>query len=143
MKIAGIGIVLFTIGGIIFAGYTHYNSVLLQRDTAVLRVQILKVSHEVQKNTISEQTKAIQVWKEHTETLKNTMDQMDTAREEASHEATRIRGILERHDLEKLSIAKPALIETRINRGTSQSLRMFESATNRSKNRSGSDRPPK
>jgi hypothetical protein len=129
VKVATIGAVITVIGGVIFAGYTHYNNILDEKEEAILLANSLKVAKSVQDETIRSQKDVIGIWVKHTEQLKQTIDKMDKARLEASAEANRIKDILNKHDLEKLSLAKPGLIENRINRGTSRALRMLETST--------------
>lgn len=130
-KVAAIGAVITIIGGVIFAGYTHYNNVLDEKEAAVVLANTLKVAKSVQDETIRGQNNVIGIWAKHTEHLKQTIDKMDKSRIEASAESNRLKDILNKHDLEKLSLAKPGLIENRINRGTSNALRMLETSTGR------------
>ena len=51
--------------------------------------------------------------------------------QEAESGLDEIRSKLSSHDLTKLVLAKPGLIETRINNGTSEAFRLFESDTAR------------
>jgi hypothetical protein len=140
-KVAAIGVVLFTIGGVIFAGYTHYNNILADRETAILQANTLTIKNSVQTETIKQQQDVVKAWKSNVKHLQQTIDRLDKARIDATSEYNRVKDILNKHDLDKLSLAKPGLIENRINRGTAGVLRMYETTTNRSTHKTGNDRP--
>ena len=49
--------------------------------------------------------------------------------ERSNAEVTRIRDVLSKHDMEKLSLAKPLLVERRINAGSARIARLLRAAT--------------
>jgi hypothetical protein len=137
LKLAfGIGLIVA-----VAAAWLHYKSVVSDRDTALAEVGSLTLAKVVQDATISEQKKALDEWKESTAAFQKKLAELTAAQLEASREARRLNDVLARHDLHALSLAKPGLIEPRINSGTADILRLFESATG-SNDRINANRPP-
>ena len=68
-------------------------------------------------------------WAKAQEDTNATLEKLTAASTEAAKESVRIRGILGKHDLEKLALAKPGLIERRINRGSAAAARMLTMAS--------------
>jgi hypothetical protein len=132
LKVALLGVLAVAIGG----AYWHYTVVKGERDAAIALVGALQVADTVQKETISTLEGVNKEWKTSLEEFQDTLDAVADNQIEANEHARRLNDVLSKHDLERLSLAKPGLIERRINRGSADILGMFESATAR-----GSDRP--
>ncbi len=111
------------------AAYWHYTVVKGERDLALQHVGALTVATTVQRTTIKNQEKAIGNWAKAQARMQVTLDALATAQVEANSTARRLNDVLSKHDLHALSLAKPGLIERRINSGTANIFRMFESET--------------
>jgi hypothetical protein len=125
---SGIKMALLAALAVAIAGaYWHYTTVKGERDAAIAQVGALQVANEVQRSTIKDQEAAIENWAEAQARMQATLDALATAQVEANATARRLNNVLSKHDLHALSLAKPGLIERRINSGTADVLRMFES----------------
>jgi len=118
--------------------YWHYTTVKSERDAALTRVGQLQVAHEVQQATITGLEEAIGDWKAQADRFQKTLDAMADAQVEANSQARKLNDVLSKHDLAALSLAKPGLVERRINSGSADVLGLFESATAGSKDQPGS-----
>lgn len=107
--------------------YWHYTVVKGERDLALQQVGALTIANEVQRSTIREQESAISNWAEAQARMQVTLNAMSKAQVEANSTARRLNDVLSKHNLHALSLAKPGLIERRINSGTANILRLFES----------------
>lgn len=125
---SGIKMALLAALAVAIAGaYWHYTVVKGERDLALQKVGALEVANTVQRATIHDQEAAIGNWAEAQERMQATLDSLATAQVEANSTARRLNDVLSKHDLHALSLAKPGLIERRINSGTADVLRLFES----------------
>lgn len=125
---SGIKMALLAALAVAMAGaYWHYTAVKGERDLALQQVGAFKVANEVQRSTIKDQEKALGDWVEAQARMQLTLDALATAQVEANSTARRLNDVLSKHDLHALSLAKPGLIERRINSGTADILRLFES----------------
>jgi len=125
LKVALVVGLAVAVGG----AYWHYTIVKGERDAALQQVGALTLSNAVQVTTIEDQTKAIAEWSVAQERMQATLDAMATNQVEANVTAKELNDVLSRHDLHALALAKPGLIERRINSGTADIFRMFESAS--------------
>lgn len=125
---SGIKMALLAAVAVAVAGaYWHYTVVKGERDLALQQVGALQVANQVQTATIKDQEQAIANWAEAQERMQATLDALATAQVEANSTARRLNDVLSKHDLHALSLAKPGLIERRINSGTADVLGLFES----------------
>jgi hypothetical protein len=111
--------------------YWHYTVVVGERNAALTQVGALKISNSVQQQTISTFESALKDWKKREEAFKLTLDKMIIEQTKANEQTRRLNDVFAKHDLERLSIAKPVLVENRINSGTADVFRMFERSTGR------------
>ena len=139
IKLAILGVVALAIGGF----YLHYLSVKSDRDAALAQVGALQVASKVQKKTIKNQEKAIENWAKAQKQMQQTLNELARNQVAATKTIRRLNDVLAKHDLHALSLAKPGLIERRINRGTSGINRMFEQATGGSDSRRDADKTAK
>lgn len=123
VKMALLAAVVTAIAG----AYWHYTVVKGERDLAVQQVGALTVANQTQRSTIKDQETAIGKWVEAQARMQITLDALATAQVEANSTARRLNDVLSKHDLHALSLAKPGLIERRINSGTAAVLGLFES----------------
>lgn len=125
LKMAAVGALVAAAG--VF--YWHYTSVKAERNDALARVGTLTVAKEVQDATIASLEQAIKQWADQAKQFQITLEAMHETQVEATKQQRRLNDVLGKHDLERLSEAKPGLIERRINSGTSNVFRMFNCAS--------------
>lgn len=77
----------------------------------------------------AEQIKTIEALQNNLAKTTEALNTMSTRNAEIEAEAQRYLSIFARHNLSKLAAAKPGLIETRINKGTSDVFRIIENDT--------------
>jgi hypothetical protein len=100
-------------------------------------VGALQTSISVQSETISALEKTNVEWKEALVAFQKTLKEVESNQTEANMKAKELNDVLSRHDLTALSLAKPGLIERRINSGTVDILKLFESVTGGDPNSTG------
>ena len=100
-------------------GYFLYN----QNTTLKAENQAFELRDQEQKLTIEAQQKSF-------ETQTSALNNMTARNAEIEGEMSRYLDIFRRHNLNKLALAKPGLIETRVNNGTKD---VFDSIENDSK----------
>lgn len=108
--------------GIIYLGHQHYTGLLAELEQQ--RVQLA-----VQGSTIDEQAQALQRWRDEAQAQAARLQEQRRVAERAQAEARRLDGIFAEHDLTRLTLAKPGLVETRVNRGTADVGRVLECAS--------------
>jgi septal ring factor EnvC (AmiA/AmiB activator) len=108
------------------AGYVYYNQT--QRALAAKEAEL-----QTQKNLLNafemreaEQQKTIDALQNNLQKTTESLNKLSTRNAEIEAEAQRYLAIFARHNLAKLAAAKPGLIETRINKGTSDVFRTIE-----------------
>ena len=77
----------------------------------------------------AEQVRTIEALQNNLQKTTEALNTMSTRNQEIEAEAQRYLSIFARHNLSKLAAAKPGLIETRINKGTSDVFRTIEQDT--------------
>ena len=107
-------------------GYIYYNQT--ERTIAELKVEIISKQNllTAYETREAEQEKTIQALQENLQKTTEALNTMSARNAEIEAEAKRYMAIFARHDLAKLAAAKPGLIETRINKGTSDVFRTIE-----------------
>jgi len=101
----------------------------------------MTVALNEQSQTIKAAKDAIDEWKTQMKQVEHTMSQLAQEQATASAETRRLNDVFAKHDLERLSLAKPGLIEHRINSGTADVLGMFEHATAERADGAGGNQP--
>lgn len=118
---------------ILGAAYSYHTYMMNNQNTRINQLQTqvdslnnqnvtLRAAAEINEATIIDLNKSIT-------TQNNLISQLTKSNNELSSERDRYLSIFRRHDLTKLSIAKPGLIENRINRGTVEVFKTFEQDT--------------
>lgn len=133
--LGGIGLKMLAVGvlmALVGAAFLQYNIVKGERNAAIAQIGALEVANSVQQATISDQEKAIDNWVAAQAKMQITLDALAAAQTEANTTARELNDVLSKRDLTALSLAKPGLIQRRINSGTANILRMFKSASRRS-----------
>lgn len=100
--------------------------------------QTLTANNIKLEGAVEEQKRTIETIKENFERQGKALQTMTRANARIEAEKDRYLDIFRRHNLDKLALAKPGLIETRINKGTAS---VFEDIENDSKNISNLDSP--
>ena len=108
-------------------GYFLYN----QNTTLKAENQAFELRDQVQKETIEAQQQSFA-------TQTSALNNMTARNAEIEGEMSRYLDIFRRHNLNKLALAKPGLIETRVNNGTKD---VFDSIENDSKELDNLDNP--
>lgn len=103
------------LGLLVAASYWHYTSLVKERDQLMVRTAMQQV----------ELVKWEQSWKQ----MKASLAEVERLRREAREYHDQITKLLAKHDLNKLAVAKPGLIEKRVNRATTVRIRVFECIT--------------
>lgn len=129
----------------VVVGLLYWQNQSLKEDNAILignNATLESVVSE-QQATVNAAVSAIKEWSGKMDALTQSVGEMAEAGRQASSETRRLNNVFARHDMERLSLAKPGLIERRINRGTANILSMFKRETTESHVDAGGDRAPK
>lgn len=130
--VSGIGLKGVLLIGLLAAAagaYWHYTVVKSERDMALQKIGALEVSIETQKAFIADQQASLEAFVASQVTMQATLNALNDNAIQSNEQMRKLNDVLAKHDLERLALAKPGLIESRINRGTSDILGMFESVT--------------
>ena len=107
----------------------EYNNT--RQEVKILRENAVKLEYGImqQQQVIQDQQDAIVEWDNAFNEMQQRIEESRRIAREANEESKRLRGIFSKHDLRALALAKPGLIENRINSGSSSSNRMLECAS--------------
>lgn len=108
------------------AGYVYYGQTqraLAAKDAELQTQRNLLNAFEMRE---AEQQKTIDALQNNLQKTTESLNKLSTRNAEIEAEAQRYLAIFARHNLAKLAAAKPGLIETRINKGTSDVFRTIE-----------------
>lgn len=135
IKLALFAAVLVTIG------FLYWQNQSLRKDNKTLTENNVKLEFAVdaQKATIDAALSAVSEWKDQIDEFQDTISEMVDTQQSATAETRRLNDIFTKHDLNRLSLAKPGLVQRRVNSGTADVLGMFESETAGDQNRTGGD----
>ncbi len=100
--------------------------------------QVLSANNLALEGAVAEQQAAMNVMKENFEKQGKALNQLASRNAQIEQEMNSYLDIFRRHNLNQLAIAKPGMIEKRINDGTAQ---VFESIENDSKELDSLDDP--
>ena len=112
-KLYGIIIVLGLLGGLGFGAKYYYDSTQAKIEQLVAEKQILDQAVKTNEATIGRM-------RQDAERTQRLNDELQASLREAEAGLDQIRATLSDHDLTRLALRKPGLIETRINNGTKQ-----------------------
>lgn len=129
----------------VVVGLLYWQNQSLKKDNATLIGNNATLENIVseQQAIVDAAVNAIKEWSGKLDTLTQSVGEMAEVGRQASSETRRLNNVFARHDMERLSLAKPGLIERRINRGTADVLGMFERETTESLLDSGGNRAAK
>jgi len=123
------GVATLALGLIITLGYRHYTNLIesnaqLQASNAQLQLAIA-----IEQETSALKDSAILAWQLAAEEAQLEQERLARVAQQATAETRRLNAIFAEHDLTRLSLAKPGLIERRLNSGTARIGRMLECAS--------------
>lgn len=122
LKWIAAGLAALFIAGIIFAGYRYIENRNAELEAALQNVAALKTAKAVQDDTIKQLSGALTDYA--VAAKKNQEALAKIAEGEAARQASidKLAATFQKHDLGKLTHAKPTLIQALINRGTAAAL---------------------
>jgi cell division protein FtsB len=107
------------------SGYFVYDRIQALREN----VQILKTNAEVMNNSLKESNETILQMQRNAEAVEQQISELNTGLREAEKYKDEITEKLQKHNLTRLSAAKPGLIEKRVNEATSKIFKELEDIT--------------
>ena len=122
LKIYILIIVVGLVGGVVYGGYYYYKDTQSRIQTLTENSARLEVVTKEQDNTINVLVKDQQKFEELNIELQSKLDKANEYKDV-------LIGKLRKHDLAKLSMQKPGLIEKRINNGTNKLFKSLEELT--------------
>ena len=122
IKIYILIVVLGLVGGVIYGAYYYYN------DTQA-RIAILKENSAKLEQATNTQKQTIDTLVEDAEKFRELNKDLNIKLEAANEYKNKLIGKLRKHDLAKLSMQKPGLVEKKINNGTKRLFKSFEELT--------------
>jgi chromosome segregation ATPase len=111
------------IGGAIFGAKYYY-------DSTQATIQRLSAEKAILDTALEQQTASINAMQEQMERQNELNTELQANLQEANSGLSEMRSKFARHDLTRLAIARPGLIQTRINNGTDEVFREIEENTN-------------
>lgn len=125
VKWALVGLAALAVAGTIYAGYTYVTN--LQEDNAALHAEVSakEVQLAVQADTLDQMREGYDVLLQHQVAMQDAVNELARGQEATRRAVTVLEDTFRRHDLAKLSEAKPGLIERRINYGTADADRLW------------------
>ena len=122
LKIYILIIVVGLVGGVVYGGYYYYKDTQSRIQTLTENSARLEAVTKEQNNTINVLVKDQQKFEELNIELQSKLDKANEYKDV-------LIGKLRKHDLAKLSMQKPGLIEKRINNGTKKLFKSLEELT--------------
>ena len=115
-------IVFGLVGGVVYGGYYYY------KDTQA-RIQILTENNSKLEMATQTQKQTIDTLVEDARKYAQLNSELQLKLESANDYKNELIGKLRKHDLARLSIQKPGLVEKKINNGTQKLFEAFETIT--------------
>ena len=122
IKIYILIVVLGLVGGVIYGGLYYY------KDTQA-RIAILTENSAKLEQAANTQKQTIDTLVEDAEKYRELNKELNTKLEAANEYKNKLIGKLRKHDLAKLSLQKPGLVEKKINNGTKRLFKSIEELT--------------
>ncbi len=110
------------LGGVFYGGYSYYKDTQARISQLTANNATLKAANETNQATITELQATAVLQAALTQDLQQNLQKAEAYQD-------KLIGQLRKHDLTKLSLKKPGLIETRINDGTKKLFDSIESDT--------------
>ena len=115
------------LGGLLFvtiAGSGWYINYLNDQ------ISILKGNQIVLETQIQEQNESIELYLEQQKNQQVQLNQLEAEKQEAMKDVNRLRKTFANHDLDKLALAKPGLMQSKINKASARVMATLEELTN-------------
>ena len=115
------------LGGLLFvtiAGSGWYINYLGEQ------VSTLKGNQIVLETQIQEQNESIERYLEQQKNQQIQLNQLEAEKREAMEDVNRLRKTFAKHDLDKLALAKPGLMQSKINKASARVMSTLEELTN-------------
>ena len=122
IKIYILVVVLGLVGGVVYGGFYYY------KDTQA-RIAILTENSAKLEQAANTQKQTIDTLVEDAEKYRELNKELNTKLEAANEYKNKLIGKLRKHDLAKLSLQKPGLVEKKINNGTKKLFESLEKLT--------------
>ena len=122
LKIYILVVVVGLVGGVVYGGYYYYKDTQSRIQTLTENNVKIMAAKEAQDNTIN----TLIAYREKFDELNK---ELQTKLDKANDYKNTLIDKLRKHDLAKLSMKKPGLVEKRINNGTKKLFRSLESLT--------------
>ena len=122
LKIYMLIMVLGLVGGVVYGGYYYYKDTQSRIQTLTENNSKLEVATQQQEQTINTLIEDREKFDELNKELQVKLDKANQYRDTLIDK-------LRKHDLAKLSLKKPGLVEKKINNGTKKLFRSLESLT--------------
>jgi len=110
------------LGGVFYGGYSYYKDTQARISQLTANNATLKAANQTNEATISELRENVELQAALTQDLQKNLQKTEKYQDKLISQ-------LRKHDLTKLSLKKPGLIETRINNGTKKLFDSIESDT--------------
>ena len=114
--------VIGLVGGVVYGGYYYYKDTQSRIQTLTENNSKLEVAHQQQTQTINTLIADREKFEELNKELQVKLDKANQYKDVLIDK-------LRKHDLAKLSLKKPGLVEKKINNGTKKLFRSLESLT--------------
>ena len=122
LKVYILIVVLGLVGGVVYGGFYYY------KDTQA-RIAILTENSAKLEQATNTQKQTIDTLVEDAEKFRELNKDLNIKLEAANENKNKLIGKLRKHDLAKLSMQKPGMVEKRINNGTKRLFKSFEELT--------------
>ena len=94
------------------------------------QITTLKGNQVVLETEIQKQNESIERYLEQQKNQQVQLDQLESEKRAAMEDVNRLRKTFAKHDLDKLALAKPGLIQNRINKASARVMATLEEITN-------------
>tara|TARA_R100001015_G_C4632648_1_gene196476 strand:- start:931 stop:1332 length:402 start_codon:yes stop_codon:yes gene_type:complete len=122
LKIYMLIVVVGLVGGVVYGGYYYYKDTQSRIQTLTENNSKLEIATQQQENTINTLVEDRKKFEELNNELQTKLDNANQYKDKLIDK-------LRKHDLAKLSMKKPGLVEKRINNGTKKLFRSLENLT--------------
>jgi len=128
-KQIGIGLLVLLVMFGMWLAVKYHESVVKDNEQLSARVAESDLARKVDAASIDSQKKVIEQWKYAHDRLQATLQAQKDAQERARREKVKINDTFRDHDLARLAIAKPGLVEDALNAGTQRMHRLLVCAS--------------
>jgi len=94
------------------------------------QIGILKGNQVVLENEIEKQNESIKNYLAEQKNQQNQLDQLESDKQQAMQDVNRLRKTFANHDLDELALAKPKMLQTRVNKASNRVMSTLENLSN-------------